>query len=553
VADDLPDRLERIRAFYLPLGIGHLAVVKPADNLIVGQIADHETSLSPETGILRWGERLPPGLESGPGIAAAPLPELQAIVGTTAAFAWHDSRLVVVNAAAGPATIYRADSASATVVATHAVAGALLAAVPLEIDPAAVAEFVAMDFTGGDRTILREVSAIAPATRMALSADGVRCETYWPAGDRWELVTEPDAYAAAETELMESIGQRTRGSRVGLALTAGLDSTVAATALAEAGVSATAFTWGGKGWADSTGAATTAQRFGFEHTVTGFEPLSSAECLADLDRDARWTDGVTALATVRRAWPDGVDAVVVGMGGESGRAFYYDAWSALFVPRPSTERLVRQLGAYGRLRAADEGARAALSRSVRRWVEDARATGVRGWRVLDVLYSEQRVRRWGRSQLPRLGADVIPVFTPPRLARALVSLSLEERLMDGFHRRFLAARGVEPASSPAEIPSFSALSWFARRRLLGFRRRRPQPYDDPVDLLVASAWGDKSDVAEWLRTEVLTHPAITDSLGRAWGDATWEAFRAGRIRSTERLMRAAGVVALATALPRRTE
>lgn len=538
--DDLSARLERIRSFYAPTGLRHLSVVRPADNLVVGQVAAHETALAPDAGTLIWGEALPAGLDG----ADAALRELRAIAGMTAAFAWRGGRVAAVNGASGPATLYECGS----VVSTHAVAAALLARVPLELDRTAVAEFTAMDFAGGERTLLQHVKAVAPATRITLHPEGLRREVYWPARERWELVPETEAYAAAERELLATLAERTRGARVGLPLTAGLDSTVAAAALAADGVAAAAFTWGVEDWPDSVGARATAHRFGFTHTTTGFEPLSSDDCRADLDQEVRWNDGITALATARRSWPDGAGAFVAGMGGECGRAFYYDAWSALFVPRPGDDRLLVALGGDGRLRAADEEVRGRLAQSLREWIEAARATGVNDWRVLDVLYAEQRVRRWGRSQVPRLDADIVPLFTPQPIVRALVSLPLEERLTDGFHRRFLTSRGIEPLTKAADIPRFSALSWFARRRLHTVRPRRPQPYDDPVDLLVASVWAEKAELADWLRDEVCAHPAISESLGGSWGGVTWGAFSAGRVRSTERLMRAAGVVAFASAI-----
>jgi hypothetical protein len=539
---DLRVRLERIRTFYEPAGLGHVATVNPADNVVVGAVTAAESRMDSSAGLLVWGERLPDGLDP----LTADADELRAISGMTAAFTWRDGRVVVVNAPSGPNTLYSSGAA----VSTHAVAAVLLEGASLEIDRTAVAEFVAMDFAGGSRTLLRDASAVAPATRLTLTGGAAEQENYWPPAERWQLVAEDEAYPTAERELTDTISARTSGLRLGLPLTAGLDSTVAATALAEAGASPAAFTWGNDDWPDSTGAAATAQRFGLAHTVTGFRPLSNDDCLTGLNRETRWADGITALATVGRSWPQDVDAFVAGMGGESGRAFYYDAWSALFTPRPTTERLVVALGGEGRLRDADEEARAALMQSLHSWVDDAAATGVTGWRILDVLYAEQRVRRWGRSQLPRMDADVIPLFTPPKLTNALVSLPLDERLTDGFHRRFLKARGIEPASAPAEIPHFSRLGWLARRRLYAVRGHRRPPYDDPVDLLVASVWQDKQDVADWLHEEVLRHTVLTDSLGDAWAAATWDAFRAGRIRSTERLMRAAGAVAFAKALPK---
>jgi hypothetical protein len=499
-----------------------------------------------DSGQLVWGERLPFDITETQ-LLACDGRQLRALVGMSAAVAWRDGSVAVVNSPSGPATVYEASASGNTVVSTHATLSALLAGIPLSIDRDGILQFVAMDFVGGDRTLLVGVRAVPPATRLFLTQDGVQREEYWPAKERWALIPEADAYSAAERALLRSTTARLEDGGVALALTAGLDSTVAASALAEIGAGPDAFTWGHPDWPDSRGAAATAARFGWPHRVSGYKSREPAVALSALDRDARWSDGVCALALTERQWPRDADRTVVGMGGETGRAFYYNMWSALFDPDPTIERIAQHLGA-GRLYAGDDRAREALRDAHREWVAAARVTGVTRWRVLDVLYAEQRVRHWGRSQLPLSDSDIVPLFTPQPLAQALVSLPLEERLTSGFHRRFMRKRGFEPGPDP-ELPRYSSLGWVLRRRkhqLAG--RRHPAAIDDPVDALLAHVWSSQNDLVDWLKSTLVPNPLLAAALGAEWAPTTFDAFRAGRARSAERLMRAAGVVAFEAAL-----
>jgi hypothetical protein len=493
--------------------------------------------LDPRAGTLVWGEPLPPGTD----LLDADDAQLRSICGVTAAIAWDGERIRIVTSSAGPATLYVAAGDGVTAYATHAVAAALIAGLAPRIDEARVPEFIALDYVGGDRTLVEGVRVLEAASDVGIE----RARTYWPPHERWARVDDP--YRHTEQVLLATLAQRTRDAHVGLALTAGLDSTVGAAALREIGVNPLAFTWGSPEWPDARGAAQTAAALGFEHQVFGVRPLDDDDCLRALERDARWTDGVTALSAAERQWPATCNALAVGMGGETGRAFYYDAWSALLIPRPGLDELARRLGARGRLRGAHEEAIRALEETVRGWVGDALAVA-RGWGALDVLYAEQRVRRWGRSQIPPLAQNLVLLFTPAELARGLASLPLRERLADGFHRRFLSGRGL-PAE-PAAVPDPGRLSVAARRLRHRVRRRGapavPQP--DAVDLLVQQIWAARTATRSWVCEEALTDPLIERTLGRAWGQATAAGFAEGQARTAERALRAAGVVAFARAL-----
>jgi Asparagine synthase len=526
-------RAEQLRRFY---ALELVALTQPAPRVVVGVLGGQD-ELGPSAGTLVWGEPLTDDVR----LIDAGDDELRSICGVSAAIAWRDGQLRIVNNAAGPATLYSADGDGVAAYATHAVAAAAIAGLTPRVDEAAVPEFIALDYVGGERTLVAGVRTVAPGSDVGV--DGVR--SYWPARERWAHVADP--YEHTEQALMSTLRSRVGNARVGLALTGGLDSTVGAAALHELGANTLAFTWGNPDWPDALGAARTAEHLGIEHEVYGARMLPDGACLRALDHDVRWSDGMTALSAAERQWPQSCEVLAVGMGAETGRAFYYDAWSALMVPRPTSDELARRLGAHGRLRGASDDARRALASTVLGWVEEAKQLGANGWDALDILYTEQRVRRWGRSQIPPLDQDLVLLFTSAEVSRGLASLPLRDRLRDGFHRRFLAARGFDPGSP--ELPDPGRLSLATRRLRRRLRRRAAvQPQPDDVDLLVKHVWAQRPLAREWVCDEALTDPLITGTLGSAWGAATAEGFREGRAHTSERALRAAGVVGFARAL-----
>jgi hypothetical protein len=178
-----------------------------------------------------------------------------------------------------------------------------------------------------------------------------------------------------------------------------------------------------------------------------------------------------------------------------------------------------------------------VSDSLRGWVREASAAGVTGLRALDVVYGEQRVRRWLRGMLPRLAAPMIPAFATPEVARALMSLPLRERMGDGFHRSFLERHAPEllPAA-PAQPP--------ARRRLRLPRRRATQPS------VLGERWEANPGFRAWVTDEVLAAPLLTDPLGERWAARTRERFLSGDGDAERLVLSAAAPVALDRALRR---
>ena len=219
-------------------------------------------------------------------------------------------------------------------------------------------------------------------------------------------------------------------------MTAGLDSRVTAVALRELGIAARGFTWGEPDWDDVRGGKDLAEQIGLPHELVGVEWLDDGEAMRELDRQVRWTEGAVPVGFARLAWPADMGGFVTGAGGEVGRAFYYAGAPDEADPGDVLAGLLA-----ARLPRGEASAR--LGTTLREWVGNAERAGHAGLGALDVVYGEERVRRWLRGMLPRLAAPMIPAFATPEVARALASLPLKERMTSGFHRGFLEKRAPE--------------------------------------------------------------------------------------------------------------
>lgn len=545
------ERLADLESFYLPLGIvdqehaWHPGTGIVAERIACAKPRDHAW-------LWTWGEALPDELATADAVLDALPDELRAIQGMTTAFAFGRDRARIVSAPSGPATLYEAEGDGIWCCSTHAVAAAWVAFGDAGIDPDSVPEMIAFDFVGGERTLIAGVRALPPATTIAISRHGHSVSTWLSPAERWAPVPEEEAHAEAERALLASVAARLAGREVSVALTAGLDSRVLAVALAEADVPFDAFTWGAPGWPDTEGAAQVAQLLGAPHAILGQTALPADEVLAEHDRAVRWADGVFALAPAARTWPPGADAVASGMGGETGRAFYYDDWSAWLWPDPPRNVLADRLAGRAHLPAATLDAAAQADAAVGAWLDAAEQTGAKGWRLLDVAYADQRVRRWGRGQVPCVGCALAPAFTPQDLARALVSQPLRERLASGFHHRFLDGRRLELAPYRNEAPSMPP-PWLRRGHRLRQSNTRARalgrrPLRQPGDEFVARLWAERPQALSWVLDHVLVHPLTGGRLGQAWVEWAREGFPRGARRAGEHARLAAGVVALDDAL-----
>jgi hypothetical protein len=505
-------RVESLERFY---GAGRAAVRPfPEAGAIVIKLRAGGRAADPVGATEFWGERDP--------------------VGTSASIETTGTRARVAAAPGGPALLYRAGD----VVATHAVVAGWLARGAVELDRGALAEHVAFDFVGGARTLVRGVEALAPGVSVEIDRGLVR-EIAGDQRERWRATAPPDE------ALLETLGRRLAGVRPMLALTDGADSRVLAVAVRELGLPVDAFTWGDPGWPDVDGAARVARALDGSHRAATASFFAGDEALERLDAGARWGDGVTALPLAERNWP-GDGPWVVGMGGETGRAFYWRG-AALLFPRPRKSDLLAILDPDARLGPARPEAHDRLRGRVAEWIGAARGAGLDGWGVLDVLYAEQRVRRWGRSQLPPVAGSIIGGFTPAPVAAALAALPVEERVSDGFARRFVAERRPDLALPVPPAPQPGRLGERVRRAFR--RRRRSAEHPGEPDGLLRAVIADRPELGEHVAA-VLASDLVRQELGEAWADSVLAGVGDGHRRHVERALNACGPYALDAAIRR---
>ena len=482
-----------------------------------------------------FGEPLPAALAPGSLIDADPH-ALRAIDTATAALEAEAERACLVGGAGGPGMLFDASSERFEAWSTHAAAAAFLAHGRAEVDPAAVPEQLAAEFVGGSRSLVAGARPLPQAVRVTVDDGGSRIEELLPLAERWAAVPEDEAAAHAERHLVAALERRVPAD-AHASLTAGLDSRVVAVALRGLGIAPRTFTWGEPGSADVRGAAAVARTLGLAHEPLAIEWLPDDLALREVRRQARWSEGALPLGFGRIGWPVGMSGFVTGAGGESGRAFYYREVAPAREEAGREElvgTLVRLL--EPRLPGARRDALAGLAESAGGWVDAAFEAGHHGWRALDVVYGEQRVRRWLRGMLPRLDAPMIPAFATPEIGRALVSLPLEQRLGDGFHLGFLARHAPElvPEHPPAPRRSL-------RDRLPG--RLRPTPQSP-----LRHRWSDHRGFRTWVADDVLGSPVLTEPLGERWARRARREFLAGDAHAEAIALAAAGIVALADAL-----
>ncbi|HEX8649113.1 MAG TPA: hypothetical protein VF715_19630 [Thermoleophilaceae bacterium] len=490
----------------------------------------------------------PPASGEARASAAALLDGTPRLEGATAVLAVEPSRAGIVAGASGPGTLFEASSGAADAWSTHAVAAAWLAHGRARVDTKAIPEQLAAEFVGGARTLVEGARALPGGIRVTVADSGARLDDLWPLADRWAPVPEEDAAAHAERALLESLERRVPG-RPHVSLTAGLDSRVVGVALRELGIGdAHGFTWGEDGWEDVRGGRDLAERLGMPHSLVAIEWLSDDGAFAEVGRQVRWNEGAIQVGFARLRWPAAMPGFVTGAGGEVGRAFYYRD-SRPPSDEASAEELVAVLARLlePRLAGARGEAVEALRASLNGWVDAAAAAGRPGWRTLDVVYGEQRVRRWLRGMLPRLDAPMIPAFATPEIGRALASLPLADRVSDGFHRGYLERHAPEllPPRPAEPEPRRAGLAELLRRGApdrLRARLRTATPSE------LGTRWDERPGFRNWIAEGVLGSPLLTEPLGERWARRTRDRFLAGDGQAEAMALAAGGPVALAEAL-----
>ncbi|MDX6663855.1 MAG: hypothetical protein QOG68_61, partial [Solirubrobacteraceae bacterium] len=394
---------------------------------IVGRLGCHE-----DAPLVCWGQPFGTAAPNSFDLLVANDLQLRDLTsGWGMAVARHGSSVRLITAPSGPIAGYHAESADFEVWASHAVAAAWLAHGSVAIDAERIPELLGYDFVGGGRSLVAGVSALPPATLCEISAGRAASRCYWSQDERWSPLPADEAQAHGERWLLRTLEQRVQGApQIALALTGGADSRVLAVALDELGVPASGFTWGEPEWPDVTGASAVAAALGMPWS-SGVSWRAEAQTRPAFDAEVRWADGCAEIAPSSRTWPAGAGALVIGAAGEVGRAFYYRG--DMNRPAPADPiGIANLLYPEGRLPHATDEAKAAARAAVERWAASALESGRSGWEAMDVLYAEQRVSHWSRTQIPRISADYVGGFMPVEVMRALASLPLAAKLSDGF-------------------------------------------------------------------------------------------------------------------------
>lgn len=464
---------------------------------------------------------------------------MRSIDGIGALIAYDPERVRIVSSTAGVTSLYQCRAKGIEVWSTHAVAAAWMAMGTAQVEPRHLPELIAAHFVGDERSLIRGVRAVDTATCVDLGAERSTSRSFYPARERWSLVPEADAYAAARDSLDSHVERHCTGRGVLCGITAGLDSRATAVALRRTGVDFEALTVGAPRDPDVVGGHGASVSLGVRHRVIVPEALPAGEVATDANRQVLWSEGLAPLSFhSERDDPTDADLFVTGGGGETGRAFYYDAIARSYKD-PKGGRLKSLFRLDSRLRGAHPDARETLSNATNGWIEAAQELGLTGWRALDAVFAEQRDRRLSRALLRMGKLDLLRAFNNPAIQRALVSLPLEDRLGSAFHITFLreSCTGLVPAHRYGQrrgVPrpirrTVSAV------RALGSRGNEYPPPEVP---------SGPPHVRGWLADDVLQDPLLALALGDAWVKTLAGGVRDGNAQALEVGLLAAAPVIL---------
>jgi hypothetical protein len=426
-------------------------------------------------------------------------------------------------------------------VSTHAVVAAVLGAGRVRVRPRALAELLAFGHPANDAHVVDDVVALGADACLEFSSDGVD-DRLQEAAPQLELVPDDAAYAHGVMSLHAALDACARRGRIALGLTAGRDSRVVASALREQGIDALTYTWGAGDAPDAIGAAAVARTLGLEHRTISPRMLGDDDIVPSARGAVTWTEGAAPIGVVDGHRELGVAVNITGAGGELGRAFHY-----AFVAQNRRDPAIRHLESLWQPHATldqtvEPAAREHVRDVARAALQRAAVTGATGWRLLDVVYAQQRMRRWGRSGIaPTSDAAYLPAFLEPEVARALISLPLRDRLTDGFHRRYLSDHAPDlglaaPNRQRAWVPPV------ARRVASTLRRRRPGA-PPPADTVLFAA--HYPETLSYLRDSVVTHPIVSTALGQAFADRLEGGLVAGDARAIHAALQLGGATLMA--------
>jgi hypothetical protein len=393
--------------------------------------------------------------------------------------------------------------------ATRAMAAVALAGVAPRVERDAVVQAVTWQVVAGSGELLADADACEEGTLVDLTAGGVRTATIVPLGER--LAPGP---APAIAEFRELLGTAVRRASsvpaARLALTAGRDSVLAASCLAEAGGSIPTYTLGYRGYPDSRGAHAVATALGWPHQTVQVRDARGRKLSRRRDPDggvdgdpgqwltrfAPWGEGLQlprdALSGHIR-WSGPPFTSLTGHSGEVGRAFYWG-------DPPDTDPVEAMVDGWPGTHLPDR-ARQQFRDAMQVEVQVAIDSG-RGDAALDLVYVRRQRCWFDHAGLPDAPvANVLPQFLSAAVCRALINVPREQRLGSLFFDAALAA-------DPRRLRDIAKRA-SAARRIDTSRLRRLDPYRIPSDWPQLHAVMGSFDSGGWLARD-------------AFGDEWWQ-------------------------------
>ncbi len=324
-------------------------------------------------------------------------------------------------------------------------------------------ELIVFDYVLGDDELLHDVTLVEEATVTTEAGT----TSWWPVHERMS----PSMSAGPRDlrrVLAESLTGPGRLPGVMLALTAGRDSLLVASCLAEARLGLPTVTIGPPSSPDVIGAQAGAESLGWQHhRAYPAEQAPASDPGSKLLAMTAWTEGLDMGWNVvgpELIWPPIRGPLLSGSGGETGRAFYWpqgtdDPHSLL------TAWVSQQMGPQ---------AGGLLKERVDHTLQRLRPLAGDDAALLDLFYLRGRMRSWLERTRPTTSwTGSVPAFTDPRVIPVLLGLPQEDRRTGGAFEQALAAdtTGVVAAARAAVVhpmPTGSragALAGRVRRRL----------------------------------------------------------------------------------------
>jgi hypothetical protein len=232
----------------------------------------------------------------------------------------------LVTSASPPHTLKRVVGPAGVAWATKGVAALALAGVRPRVAAERIAERVLYEYTLSDDELFEGVRVLPPASLVVISRDRVDQRELQPIGEAL-APGRPSTPVVLRDAVGAAIGRLAAVPAATLGLTAGRDSTLLTSCLAEQGGRLPTFTFGLPQWPDVAGAAAVAEAVGWPHHAVGPSTDPAPATFEHAVAMSAWAEGLDTGRDIASpdvpAWPGEPITWITGSGGEAGRAFYW--------------------------------------------------------------------------------------------------------------------------------------------------------------------------------------------------------------------------------------